>query len=122
VVYSNAHHAHAHTVTIVGHVTLATGAHPSSHGMIGNLWFDREVGRTIYSIEDPDYRLLTSGADVDDKTEIDRTQRAARSDGRSPAAILVTTFSDELKSHTGGKARAESLSPVTTTMTNILSG
>ncbi len=105
VVYSNAHHAHAHTETIVGHVTLATGAHPSIHGMIGNLWFDSTAGRTIYSIEDPKYKLLTSGADVDDKTEIDSAQRAARSDGRSPSAILVTTFSDELKSHTGGKAK-----------------
>ena len=27
VVYNNAHHAHANTETIVGHVTLATGAH-----------------------------------------------------------------------------------------------
>ncbi len=105
VVYSNAHHAHANTVTIVGHVTLATGAHPSGHGMVGNLWFDREAGRTTYNIEDPDYKLLTSGAGVDDKTEIDPTQRAARSDGRSPASILVTTFSDELKSFTGGKAK-----------------
>ena len=42
---------------------------------------------------------------VDDKTEIDPTQRAARSDGRSPASILVTTFGDELKSYTGGKAK-----------------
>src|SRR5210317_166343 len=38
VVYNNAHHAHANTETIVGHVTLATGAHPSEHGMIGNIW------------------------------------------------------------------------------------
>ena len=37
VVYNNAHHAHANTETIVGHVTLATGAHPSEHGMIGNI-------------------------------------------------------------------------------------
>ena len=37
VVYNNAHHAHANTETIVGHATLATGAHPSEHGMIGNI-------------------------------------------------------------------------------------
>lgn len=105
VVYSNAYHGHANTETIVGHATLATGAHPSGHGMVGNLWFDREAGRTVYNIEDPDYQLLGSGAGIDDKTEIDSTQRAAKSDGRSPAAILVSTFSDELKSHTGGKAK-----------------
>jgi len=33
VVYANAHHAHANTETIVGHATLATGAHPSVHGL-----------------------------------------------------------------------------------------
>ena len=105
VVYRNAHHAHANTETIVGHATLATGAHPSGHGMVGNLWFDRETGFTTYNVEDPDYRLLTEGASVDADTEIDPTQRAARSDGRSPAAILVTTFADELRSNTGGEAK-----------------
>ena len=82
--YNNAHHAHANTETIVGHVTLATGAHPAAHGMIGNIWFDRTTGVTTYNIEDPDYRLLTEGADVDADTEIDPTQKAATSDGRSP--------------------------------------
>ncbi len=110
VVYRDAHHAHANTETIVGHTTLATGAHPSVHGMIGNLWFDRETGFTTYNVEDPRYPLLTEGATVDVNTEIDPTQRAARSDGRSPAAILVTTFSDELRSNTGGNAKAIAVS------------
>ena len=30
--YQNAHHPHANTETIVGHVTLSTGAYPSRHG------------------------------------------------------------------------------------------
>jgi predicted AlkP superfamily pyrophosphatase or phosphodiesterase len=110
VVFRNAHHAHANTETIVGHTTLATGTHPSIHGMIGNLWFDRETGFTTYNIEDARYRLLTEGADVDKKTEIDPTQRAARSDGRSPAAILTTTFADELRSSSGGKAKVVGVS------------
>ena len=105
IVYRDAHHAHANTETIVGHTTLATGAHPSSHGMVGNIWFDRETGFTTYNVEDSNYRLLTEGASVDASTEIDPTQRAARSEGRSPAAILVTTFSDELRSNSGGKSK-----------------
>ena len=44
IVYGNAHHAHANTETIVGHATLATGAHPAAHGMIGNVWLDRGTG------------------------------------------------------------------------------
>jgi predicted AlkP superfamily pyrophosphatase or phosphodiesterase len=106
IVFTNAHHAHANTETIVGHATLATGAHPSVHGMVGNLWFDRETGFTTYNVEDADYRLLTESADVDDATEIDPTQRAARSEGRSPTAMLVTTIADELRSNTNGRAKA----------------
>ncbi|MEK6248396.1 MAG: alkaline phosphatase family protein, partial [Planctomycetales bacterium] len=85
--YNNAHHAHANTETIVGHVTLATGAQPAAHGMIGNIGYDRTTGVTTYNIEDPDYHLLTEGADIDADTEIDPTQKAATSDGRSPTAI-----------------------------------
>ena len=103
--YNNAHHAHANTETIVGHATLATGAHPAAHGMIGNIWFDRTTGMTTYNIEDPDFRLLTEGADIDADTEIDPTQKAATSDGRSPRTILTTTFSDELAAYTGGRAK-----------------
>jgi len=94
----------------VGHATLATGAHPSGHGMVGNLWFDRETGFTTYNVEDAAYPLLTAGADVDKETEIDPTQRAARSEGRSPTAILVTTFSDELRSSTDGAAKVVGVS------------
>jgi len=105
VVYKNAHHAHSNTETIVGHATLATGAYPADHGLIGNVWFDRESGEMTYNIEDSRYPLLTAGADVNKATEIDPTQRVARSDGRSPAAMLVSTFSDELAIHTANQAK-----------------
>ena len=105
VVYENAYHAHSNTETIVGHATLATGAHPADHGLIGNVWFDRLTGELTYNIEDARYPLLTAGADVDKATEIDPTQRVARTEGRSPAAMLVSTFGDELVLHTGGQAK-----------------
>jgi predicted AlkP superfamily pyrophosphatase or phosphodiesterase len=43
-VFANSHYQHANTETIVGHATLATGAHPSVHGMTGNVWYDAEAG------------------------------------------------------------------------------
>lgn len=103
--FDNAHHTHANTETIVGHTTLATGANPAAHGMVGNLWFDRIEGRTVYNIEDPDYSILTEGADVDGATEIDPTQRAAKNDGRSPRRILTSTYSDELSVYSRGQAK-----------------
>jgi predicted AlkP superfamily pyrophosphatase or phosphodiesterase len=103
--FADAHHAHANTETIVGHTTLATGADPAAHGMIGNVWLDRQTGTLTYNIEDPKYRILTVGADVNKATEIDPTQKVATTDGRSPAAILCSTFSDELAIHTAGRAK-----------------
>ncbi len=103
--YDNAHHAHANTETVVGHTTLSTGAHPAAHGMVGNLWFDRKAGRTVYNIEDAGYEMLTGGAGVNSDTEVDPTQLAAATDGRSPAAILTSTFADELSIATLGKAK-----------------
>ena len=109
-VYTDAHHAHANTETIVGHATLATGAQPAVHGMIGNVWFDRTENRTMYNIEDDRYRLLTAGAGVDKDAEIDSTQKAAKSDGRSPSAIMVTTTGDELAISTAGRAKVFAVS------------
>ncbi|TDJ47927.1 MAG: alkaline phosphatase family protein [Gammaproteobacteria bacterium] len=109
-VYMNAHHRHANTETIVGHTTLATGADPSVHGMVGNVWLDRASGELTYNVEDARYPVLGEGAGVDQQTEIDPTQKTARSDGRSPARILVSTFGDELTLAQGGKAKVFSVS------------
>jgi len=103
--YTNAHYRHANTETIVGHTSLATGTVPAAHGMVANVWFDREQDRLVYNIEDPRYHLLTAGADVDRNTEIDYTQKTARSDGRSPDNILTSTFSDELAVHFSGQSK-----------------
>ena len=103
--YTDAHYQHANTETIVGHASLATGTVPAAHGMVANVWFDREQGRLAYNIEDPRYHLLTAGADVDQKTEIDPTQKAAKVDGRSPDNILTSTLSDEMAVHFAGKSK-----------------
>ena len=103
--YENAHYEHANTETVVGHASLATGTTPAHHGMVGNVWMDRDSGAARYNIEDARYHLLTFGADVDASTEIDPTQKAASVDGRSPRALLASTFADELAAGTSGAAR-----------------
>lgn len=103
--YVDAHHCHANTETVVGHATLATGATPAVHGMIGNIWFDKSLDRVVYNVEDDTAPLLDEGAGVNDDIEIDPTQAAAGTDGRSPRAMLVTTFSDELSASTAGAAK-----------------
>ena len=94
--YTNANYQHANTETIVGHASLATGALPATHGMISNVWLDRDTDTLVYNVEDSRYSLLSANADVDKANEIDPTQRVANSDGRSPLALLSSTFSDQL--------------------------
>ena len=65
-VYTNAHYQHANTETIVGHTTLATGTFPSQHGMVGNVWFDREAGELAYNIEDPDSPIIIGSCSTRD--------------------------------------------------------
>jgi hypothetical protein len=104
-VYTDAHHRHSNTETIVGHATLATGADPAAHGMVANVWFDRETGELGYNIEDDRYPLLPTREKEEKDAEIDPTQKVARTKGRSPAAILASTFSDELAVHYGGQSK-----------------
>ncbi|MBW2485599.1 MAG: alkaline phosphatase family protein [Deltaproteobacteria bacterium] len=105
IVYKNAHHRHANTETVVGHATLATGADPADHGMIGNIWFDKGRNRIVYNIEDARYSLVGTDGGVDRNVEIDPTQKLAGTEGRSPSTILTTTFSDELALSSNGKAK-----------------
>ncbi|WP_411572529.1 alkaline phosphatase family protein [Tropicimonas sp. TH_r6] len=116
--YTDAHHLHANTETIVGHATLATGAHPAEHGMIGNSWYNRADGRLGYNIEDPAYEALPVPGFSGEGDQIDPTQAAAATTGRSPANILASTFGDEPSNRTtasqgssGFRARTVRLSP-----------
>ncbi|WP_254048912.1 alkaline phosphatase family protein [Aliivibrio fischeri] len=108
--FTNAYYQHGNTETIVGHVSLATGAPPSVHGMVGNVWYDRSKERLVYNVEDGNYSMLTSGAGVNKSTEIDPTQKVATQDGRSPNPMLSSTFSDELAIATNGESKIFSVS------------
>ena len=103
--YTNAYFQHSNLETIVGHVVLATGAFPSANGMVANVWLDRETGELGYAVEDSAYVMVGLQGGVDKKSEIDPTQAAAKSEGRSPRAILTSTFSDELAVSTAGRAK-----------------
>jgi predicted AlkP superfamily pyrophosphatase or phosphodiesterase len=104
-VFSNAHYGHSNTETIVGHATLATGAHPTQHGMTGNVWYDASTGELAYNIEDPDSLPLPVREQQQSGVQVDPAQRLARTTGRSPRALLAETFSDKLLSYTGGRAK-----------------
>jgi len=87
--FPNCHHEHALTYTAPGHAVLLTGAYSSTHGVIGNDWFDRETGKMRYCVSDPSVQVvgLASGKPM------------------SPRVLLVDTVGDRLKMATQGKAK-----------------
>jgi len=105
VVYTNAHYLHANTETIVGHATLATGTYPSQHGVIGNVWFDREAKELAYNIEDADASLLPTREESSAGEQVDPAQKMSRTQGRSPRAILAPTLGDGLAAFYSGRSK-----------------
>ena len=81
-VYTDAHHIHFPTVTAIGHSTVLSGATPALSGIVYNEWFDRDTGRMVTSVSDPDVKLVggTPGAT-----------------GSSPHRLLVSTLAEEIK-------------------------
>jgi len=110
IVFANAHYQHANTETIVGHATLATGAHPSVHGMTGNVWYDAEAGELAYNIEDPDSPILPVREEQQSGDQVDPAQKLSRTSGRSPQALLAETLADKLLAYSGGSSRAFAIS------------
>jgi hypothetical protein len=93
-VFTNARYIHFPTVTAVGHSTILTGATPSVSGIVGNDWFDPDVGARVTSVSDPKTRQLGGNG----------------GEGSSPRRLLVSTVGDELKMAHPGKVRAIGIS------------
>ena len=97
--YTDAHHPHYVTETVVGHATLATGTYPSEHGMVGNNWYDTNAGKFVYSVRDENYPILTP--------EGSEPQEGA---GSSPNTLLAPTLSDQIYEASGGASKVFSVS------------
>ncbi|WP_419419129.1 alkaline phosphatase family protein [Legionella sp. D16C41] len=95
--FSNTHHPHANTVTCVGHATIATGSYPSLHGIIANGWFDRQMQKGTYCVEDLTTEILPTS-----RTKINLA-------GRSPKNLQTSTISDEIVLAKKGQAFGISL-------------
>jgi hypothetical protein len=94
--YTDAHQAHAFTVTAVGHASPMTGAHPYQTGIIANEWRSRD-GKLVYNTGDPAHRYL-DGSPV------------GEGDGVSPRNLKASTVGDELRYATNNAARVFAVS------------
>ena len=85
----NTHYNFTPTYTGPGHASIFTGATPSVHGIIGNNWYNKADGLSVYCAGDGN---STTVCDCDNHIDVESTAGKM-----SPHRMLTTTFSDELK-------------------------
>ena len=94
-VAKNHHFDYKQTKTGPGHASIATGTPPAINGIIGNDWFDKQRQKERYCVDDQNFLSLGT----------------AKTRGKAPTALLVSTFADEnrLATQMHGKAVSVSL-------------
>lgn len=83
------------TKTACGHSSIYTGSVPAINGIIGNNWFDPQLGRDVYCVEDKSVNTVGS---------------ISKEGLMSPKNLLVTTVTDELRMATNFRSKVISVS------------
>ncbi|SHI88254.1 Predicted pyrophosphatase or phosphodiesterase, AlkP superfamily [Arenibacter nanhaiticus] len=91
----NNHFNYAPTYTGPGHASVYSGATPSSHGVIGNDWYDKESDKSVYCAGDPAYSSVGT---------------ASRAGEMSPHRMTSTTLTDQLRLHTQMRGKVIAIS------------
>ena len=81
--FTQAHYAHAFTVTAAGHAAMLTGAYPDRTGIIGNEWRDPVTGAPVYNTGDLSAKYIG--------------HETKPLDGTSPRNLKVETVGDVLR-------------------------
>ena len=93
--YESCHYNYVPTYTGPGHSSVYTGTTPANHGIVGNNWFERETGHSTYVTEDKTVQPV--GGSV-------------AAGQQSPAHLLTTTITDELRLATNFQSKVIGLS------------
>ena len=78
----NAHYNFIPTYTAVGHASIYAGTSPSNHGVISNNWYDKVLKKSIYCVDDENYKTVGNDGLVGQK---------------SPHRLYTTTVADQLQ-------------------------
>ncbi len=89
-VFDRGFYPYLNTVTCAGHATIATGAFPSTHGIIMNEWWHRTVARRMPCTDDPDASSLPYGGGARDRV------------GHSGHRLRLPTLADRLRAASPG--------------------
>ena len=94
--FHNMHYNYVPTYTAPGHASIYTGTTPSTHGIVGNEWFNKAMGKSMYCTDDASVKTLGDGTD--------------KEGAMSPKNLLSTTITDELRMATNFKGKVIGLS------------
>lgn len=90
----NNHFNYAPTSTGPGHTSIYTGTTPSTHGVIGNNWYDKTSGKIVYCASDENYVSVGTSAGTGKM---------------SPHRMTVSTVTDELRLFTQKRGKVIAL-------------
>ncbi|OAB27338.1 Type I phosphodiesterase / nucleotide pyrophosphatase [Flavobacterium fryxellicola] len=94
--FHNMHYNYVPTYTAPGHASIYTGTTPSTHGIVGNDWFNKATGKNMYCTDDASVKILGDGTENEG--------------AMSPRNLLSTTITDELRMATNFKGKVIGLS------------
>jgi predicted AlkP superfamily pyrophosphatase or phosphodiesterase len=77
----NAYYNYIPTYTAVGHASIYTGTTPDNHGIISNNWYDKFLKKSIYCVDDNNYKTVGNSSNTGTK---------------SPFRMHTTTVTDQL--------------------------
>jgi predicted AlkP superfamily pyrophosphatase or phosphodiesterase len=81
---------YAPTITAPGHASIYTGSVPSIHGIMGNAWWDSQLNRNVYCVEDKAVKSVGTTSTAGEM---------------SPRNMFTTTITDELRISSNFKSK-----------------
>ncbi len=102
---NNHHFDYIPTTTAPGHASIYTGTTPRHHGIIGNIWYNKDEKQKVYCVGDP---------------EVSPVGTSSAEGKMSPSKLKVTTIGDQNRLHT--QMRGKSISIAIKERGAILSG
>ncbi|KRB57636.1 alkaline phosphatase PafA [Flavobacterium sp. Root186] len=82
-VFQNMHYNYMPTYTAPGHASIYTGTTPATHGIVGNEWFSRTLGKEMYCTDDAAVKTVGDGT--------------SEEGAMSPKNLQSTTITDEVR-------------------------
>ncbi|MBF4518156.1 alkaline phosphatase family protein [Flavobacterium sp. ANB] len=94
--FQNMHYNYMPTYTAPGHASIYTGTTPATHGIVGNEWFSRTLGKDVYCTDDASVKTVGDGT--------------VEEGAMSPKNLQSTTITDEVRMATNFQGKVIGMS------------